>query len=117
MDSPLEHTFDDATLLPVTEPEELARLLRPILADLPGGRSVVVLVSDSSEEPWGVEWLYTRYDGRMLVNLTNYGKDSVTVRIEGLLTEGRVDLLTTESVGETLTVDPLATYFLAADVE
>lgn len=116
-DRPLHNTFNGATLLPVLEPEELANLLRPMLADLPGGRSVVAKVADSGEEPWGVEWLHTRHDGRMLVNLTNYGKDSVTVRIDGLPVKGRVDLLTTKPVGDTVTIEPLATHLVAADVE
>ncbi|MCP4246628.1 MAG: hypothetical protein GY778_06230, partial [bacterium] len=114
---PLDHTSDGATLLPVLEPEELADLLRPMLADLPGGRSVVVRVADSGEEPWGVEWLYTRHDGRLLVNLTNYGKDPVTVRIDGLPAQGRVDLLMAETVGDALTIEPLATHLVAADAE
>ncbi len=116
-DRRLDNTFDGATLLPVLEPEELGELLRPMLADLPGGRSVVVKVADSGAEPWGVEWLHTRYDGRLLVNLTNYGKEAVTARIDGLPVEGRVDLLTMKPVGDVLTIEPLATHLIAAAAE
>ncbi len=113
----LDNTFDGATLLPAAAPEELAGMLRPMLADLPGGRSVVVEIADSGEEPWGVELLYTRHADRMLTNLTNYGKDAVTVRIDGLPVGGRVDLLTMKPVGDALTIEPLATHLVAADVE
>ncbi len=67
-----------------------------------------------------VEWLYTQYDGRLLVNLTNYGKDAVTVRIDPGApgpAAGRVDLLTMKTVGDTLTIEPLATHLIAANVE
>ncbi len=69
------------------------------------------------QKPWGVEWLHTQHEGRLLVNLTNYGKDAVTVRIDGLPAEGRVDLLTMEPVSDALTIEPLATHLVAADVE
>ncbi len=116
-DGALDHTFDGATLLPILAPEDLRDRLRPLLEALPGGRPVVVRMAESDDEPWGVEWLHTTYEGRWLVNLTNYGKNPVTVRIDGIPLEGRVDLLTGTPVDDTLTIEPLATHLVAVEVD
>lgn len=98
--------------------EKPARELRPELAtvldSLGAGRPIRVLGADSDEEPWGVEWLSTEHDGRVLVNLTNYLNEPVRLRLAGLPEGQRLELLSGEPVSDLIEIEPLGVRLIAA---
>jgi len=63
----------------------------------------IILHSTGGEVPWGVEWRATTHEGRALVNMINYTRDAVKVR----LPKGRWrDLIREERLGRHISLDP-----------
>ncbi len=107
------------TLTPAAEifdssPDDLQSRLLPLLESLPGGFPVSLINTRTGRQPRGVDWQQCEYGGGILINITNYTRDPVTIRIEGLESGTSIDLFTMEPVDETLTVDPLQVYFIQA---
>jgi hypothetical protein len=110
----ITQTISKVTQIPDLYQEDLRDYILLLLDTPPNGRSVKVVEADSGEEAWGVEWRYVEYNGQKLLNLTNYRKDSVRVSLEGFPEKGRIDLITMEEVGETLTIKSLAVHLISA---
>jgi len=108
-------TFPNQIKVPFQFSEELREDLFPVLDTLPGGRAVKVSALDSGEEPWGVEWLSGEYNGRPLINLVNYNKYNVKIRLQGFPFDNRIDLITMETVGETIEMRPLETLLITTE--
>jgi beta-galactosidase GanA len=63
----------------------------------------IILHSTGGEVPWGVEWRATTHEGRALVNMINYARDTVKVR----LPKGRWRALIREKrLGRHISLDP-----------
>jgi hypothetical protein len=108
---PIEPDFAVDEAVPV----ELRDALTPILAALPGGRPVHVLDADTDQEAWGVECLSVEFEGRTLVNLTNYLTEPARVRLSEVGDGSLTDLINGGSAGDVIELEPLEVALLAIE--
>ncbi len=117
LNRPVDILFPSATRLASMFSEELRPHLVSLLEGLPGGRPVRVLATGEGKEPWGVEWLHTEYEGSLLINMTSYLKEPVTIELPGIPEDGRLDLITMEEKGKAIVIKPLETLLIRVPLE
>ncbi len=87
------------------------------LLDEAGVRRPVRLKGEYDEPVWGVNVRATEFDGKLLVNLTNFTRNDRIVRLVGPDSgEGATNLLTNETVHFPLTMKPLEPVLLTIPV-
>ncbi len=57
------------------------------------------------------------HNGQWLVNIVNYNKYPVTFQIDGIPTQGRIDLITMAPLDENITLQPLETCLVSAEMD
>ncbi|HID55335.1 TPA: hypothetical protein EYP37_02310 [Candidatus Poribacteria bacterium] len=79
-----------------------------------GVRREVTLRDEKGEPFWGVEYLAARFDDRILVNICNYTRQPLRVRIyrDGRPAEG-FDLIGGKGLGRTFAVQPLVPFLVS----
>lgn len=101
---------EDPLTVDVAIPDLSAEALHPRILELAENLSqysVRVVDPATGTSPWGVEWRVAEYDGRMLVNLTNYSQAAQTVRITGMPGGQLLDLITRAPLAPTMEIAPL----------
>jgi hypothetical protein len=96
-----------ATLLPNSQVVTLP-MLNATVTKLIDPPAVQVINVQTGQRAWGVEWQCAQDGGKSLINLCNYNHDPMPLR---LIAKGAplkaVDLLTGETVGPEVTLEPL----------
>ncbi len=112
---PVAEPIEPDTAVGEAVPAELRDALVPILEAFPGGRPVHVLDADIDQEAWGVECLSVEFEGRTLVNLTNYLMEPTRVRLSGVDDDSLTDLINVGSAVDVIELDPLEVALLAIE--